>query len=608
VIGSVLGLLAFIAGAAATVWYVRQRHTRSGPAFSPLDDDDSEHPHSIRALRIAGMREKGPRILAVPRGLLSLVGLGQSRHLNRSRRDILADEDRSFDWVGSREGSRANSSFGGPSAPGSIRGWSNAVSSNLASLRNFARSVGSTSRSREPSTDVNWEMLGGDPFSPEVTLMAEGLSRDQLPERIPHPYAIAAESESYFDPFEDQDSSSEGLHDTAPQLVVEAEPAHTEHRVREVRRLPTPLVTTLPPSTDFVPLSPLVEQASQNSLSNSSASLNTHSDPHSGSGSSHGVSRSPRPSSILDPSPPTTSQPMRRSNSWWARFANRSLLDRRSSDLSARNSRDFIDFRDPNPPPRTITEEFTYSRLSDIPEAATSQRSSTALSRGYSGALSRKPTLYRDTAHGKSVSSLQTANTETLERVGGTMDIIQRDATMDSHLTSPTTASADDEFGTGSAGPSSVSPPVSGGGMLRRLTVRGEPSHWSTESSTESRMVHLPLASGADTPTRELTDPTSHEQELSAAAETPSCSGDLVAAPLKLPTAGDDGAPPSPGVAERVRAFEQRTSQENEPPPAATNTRHREERTTPRPVVRYGLVPRSSLFVANPDGGRGSDG
>jgi hypothetical protein len=184
--------------------------------------------------------------------------------------------------------------------------------------------------------------------------MAESLSRGQLPERTLHPYAMAAASESYID-------------DTAPQPVIEVEPAHTEHRI--VRRLPTPLVTTLPPSTDSVPLSPLVEQASQSSLSNSSASLNIHPDQHTGLGSSHVASRSPRLSSILDPNPPTTSQPMRLSNSWWARFAKPSLLERRSTELSAWNSSGFIDLRlNPNPPRRMVTE-FTYSRLSDTPLA-----------------------------------------------------------------------------------------------------------------------------------------------------------------------------------------------------------------------------------------------
>jgi hypothetical protein len=624
VLGVILGVLAFMV-AAATVWYLRQRRVRSGPAFSPLDDDDSEHAHSITAIRIAGMREKGPRILAAPRRLLNLVGLGQSRHLNRSRRDILADEDRSFDWIGSREASRANSSFGGPSAPGSIRGWSNAVSDSFASLRNFARGVGSAPRSREPSTDINWEKLRGDPFPGEAMLMAEGLSRDQLPERIPHPYAMAGTSESYIDPFSDQDSSSEGL--------VEAEPVHTEHRIGEVRRLPTPLVTTLPPSADFVPLSPVVEQASQNSLSNSSTSLHTPSDQPAGSSSSHGVSRSPRPSSILDPHPPTTTTtttnlPIRRSDSWWSRFANRTLLERRSTESTARNSGSFIDFRDPNPPPRfpATEEEFTQSRLSDIAEATSSRRPSSAMSRTYSGAHTRRPTLYRETAHGRSVSSLQTANTETLERVGGTMEVIQHDATLDSHYTSPTTISTDDEFGASSPGLSPASPPLAGGGFPRRLMVRGEPSHWSTESSIESPMMHTPLASGAATPPHERTDPTSHEHQAVSSAlaarleKASSISEDLVEAPPRMTRAAegdndDPSSPPSPpsspaspGVADRVRAFERRMSRDNEPPPAPTNTRRREERTAPRPVVRYGLVPRPSLFVANPDGGRGSDG
>jgi hypothetical protein len=589
---------------AAMVWYLRQRRDRLGHAFSPLDDDDSEHAHSITAVRIAGMGDKGPRILAAPRALLNLVGIGQSRHLNRSRRDILADEDRSFDWVGSRDISRGNSSFGGPSAPNSIRGWSNAVSD---TLRKFARGASSSSRSRDPSTDIHWEK---DLFSPEATLMAEGLP----PEQIPHPYAIAGSSESY-DPYADQDPSSEGPHDAAPEPVVEAEPAHTERpRFGEVRRLPTPLVTTLAPSTDFVPLSPLVEQASQN---NSLASLHTHSDQQTGSGSSQGASQSPRPSSILDPNPPTASPPMRRSNSWWARFSKPSLLERRGSDLSARNSSGFIDFRDPNPPPRPLSEDFTYSRLSDIPEAATSRAPSTILSRAQSGAVTRRPTVYRDSTHGRSASSLQTANTETLERLGGTMDIIQRDATLDSHYTSPTTASHDEESG---LRPSSMSP-TTNGGVLRRLTVRSEPSQWSAESSAESPMVLSPLASRAATPPPEPIDPISEEEHQATAAPSSSSSSSTPAPPTvpssgsedvapRLSPAAGDTSPLSPGVADRVWNFERRMSREREPPPSPTNTRHREERSSPRTVVRYGLVPRASLFVANPDGAaaRGSDG
>ena len=122
------------------MWYLRRRHARSGHAFSALDDDDEEHPHSITAVRIGGTPEKGPRILAP----LGPLGLGPSRrYMNRSRREILADEDRSFNRVGvSREGSHGRSSLGVRSARSSIRGLSNAVTESFASIRNLARGVG----------------------------------------------------------------------------------------------------------------------------------------------------------------------------------------------------------------------------------------------------------------------------------------------------------------------------------------------------------------------------------------------------------------------------------------------------------------------------------
>ena len=75
-IGSVLGGLGFVAGVALVVWYLR-RHASSGHAFDPLgDNDDEETPHSITAIRLGGTRQKGPRILAVPLGLLGMIGLG----------------------------------------------------------------------------------------------------------------------------------------------------------------------------------------------------------------------------------------------------------------------------------------------------------------------------------------------------------------------------------------------------------------------------------------------------------------------------------------------------------------------------------------------------
>jgi len=143
--------------------------------------------------------------------------------------------------------------------------------------------------------------------------MADGLEHDELPKRTRDGFALSGPSQPYVDPFSERDASSEVLHeyDSEP----EPEPSHPlerkeQHRPAEGR--PPPLRTTLPPSADFVPLSPLLEQA-QNTLSNSSASHHSNSDKNAGSGSSGSTTCSPRPSSILDfrdPNPPPRLLPM----------------------------------------------------------------------------------------------------------------------------------------------------------------------------------------------------------------------------------------------------------------------------------------------------------
>ena len=601
IIGTVLGVVGLATGVSSILWYLRRRHARSGHAFDPLGDDEEDSPHSITAIRLGGTRETGPRVLAVPLALLGMIGLGPSRrNVNRSRRDILADEDRSFQWVSvSREGSGGRSSFGSRSARNSIRGLSNAISEGFASIRHLTRGAGSAPRSREASS--NWEKMGGDPFSPEVALMAEGQTRGHLPERSRDGFAASGSSQPYTDPFADGDSSWDALQLYDPEPKTEHNRASEKREHPSTETKPLTIRTALPPSADFVPMSPLVEQVSQNSLSNSSSS-HTKSD-NAGSGSSQGAVRSPRPSSILDLNPPSSQPIIRRTNSWWARFAKAPLLERKATESSSRNG-GFIDIRDPNPPPRLLAiEESTHSRgPSDGTAEATSRlKPSLGANRARAGTPTRRPSLYYETIHGRSASSLQTANTDMLERVGGTMDIVQRDGTLDSqHMP---LAGLDDEFGLGGGGSGSGSGP-----HLRALLVRGEPSYHSTRTasssvsaSVESPIVQSPLRSAASSPSDEPTyRPVSPPPPSEEVADEHA------------------GSPPrSPGVAERVQAFERRMSRDSAPPPPPTNTRQMEERLTPppaalvpaRPVVRYGLVPRPSLFVANPDrGGGGSRG
>jgi hypothetical protein len=248
-------------------------------------------------------------------------------------------------------------------------------------------------------------------------------------------------------------------------------------------------------------------------------------------------------------------------------------------------------------------EESTHSRgPSDRTTEARPQRKSSV--GAHAGTPTRRPSLYHEMIHGRSASSLQTANTEILERVGGTMDIVQRDGTLDSQHASLT--GLDDEFGVGGGGSGSGSGPP-----LRALLARGEPSYHSTRTasssvsaSVESPIIQSPLRSAADSPADEFTHP-----PLSSSPPS-----EEIAAGLMAEHAGSP--PRSPGVAERVRSFERRLSRESESSPSPTNTRRIEERLTPppaalaaaRPAVRYGLVPRPSLFVANPDRGGGSRG
>jgi hypothetical protein len=186
--------------------------------------------------------------------------------------------------------------------------------------------------------------------------MTEVLTHDrgQLPERNQDGFALSGPITALHRPFRRSRSSLDALHLYGSGPIREEGAPSTETKPLTIR-------TALPPSADFVPLSPLMEQASQYSLLNSS-SYHTNSDQYrdAGSGSSQGAVHSPRPSSILDLNSPP-SQPVRRSNSWWARFAKTPLLERRGTVPSSRNG-GFINFREPQP--TTGTAVTYYSRIS----------------------------------------------------------------------------------------------------------------------------------------------------------------------------------------------------------------------------------------------------
>ncbi|KAF9489781.1 hypothetical protein BDN71DRAFT_1455602 [Pleurotus eryngii] len=289
-----------------------------------------------------------------------------------------------------------------------------------------------------------------------------------------------------------------------------------------------------------------------------------------------------RPSSILDPPTSLTTsttlissaptQPLRRSDTWWGRFARTRFLDRGSSDALRRGpSGGLVDIRDPNPPPR----------LNPIEE---NQHSGSATSGGAAGAHEKAETHVQGIHNGKSTTSLQTTRTmdsEALERLGGTMQVVQRirDAS----------GSAD-----------------SGNASFRRL------SRVDTLSSNDSGYdADVAVLAGMFTSRSPEELP---EDVMTPLATSPFQTPDFPGVhppPTKTPSTPSPRPPPprlAPGgkVASRVAAYERRMSQDVDSP-IASPVGVKEDKTR-RKHVDYGLVPRPSLFVTNPDSRKGSTG
>lgn len=265
---------------------------------------------------------------------------------------------------------------------------------------------------------------------------------------------------------------------------------------------------------------------------------------------------------------PPPDQPIRRSDTWWARFASKSLLDRRSSRGSGANVA-APDIRDPNPLPQRLgfVKEETSSVLRERSDGSdTSARAGPVYGR-------------RGAAHGKSMSSIQTqqtADSAAIERMGGNVDVVLR-GNRQSGSTS-TRGSATTHGG-------SVGGSLDEGHTHRRS--------WQPADNGEEELYISPVEMVSAAAFGLPTSP-SPPREPSPPPTRPA-----------LSTASSSGSSASGGVAERIKAYERRMSQDVSPPPP-TNTKQREERPRKKTHgANYGLVARPSLFVANPDHGAG---
>ncbi|CDO71843.1 hypothetical protein BN946_scf184939.g67 [Trametes cinnabarina] len=584
-VGVALGVLGLLAGGAAA-WYLSTRHRGLSDSFhllGPSDDDDSPHLGPVIPVVGAGTNRENvhPVVYNVRQKLGGLVSGRNSRTTHQPRRrDMLADEDtRVYDEPGWYQ-VRRDSSIGSWSTGHGRPTLGDMVQDSLTSLRNVGGAMlayaSGTRHSRDKevsgaSSTTYWEKDSVfEPYSDKAALVGlPGLPQAASRPKGGKKASYTSQWSYYEDPFAEYDVESF-------KLPVEEEYDSDAVELAHLPSLDDPpprpyMYSRVAPATvDVTRLSPLSEEPS----------FLTATDPTASSDSSHGnsplqqsssadharssgdVSRSPRrPSSILDASPPITAN-MRRSDSWWSRFAKTPLLDRLSTD-SSRAQRP-LDFRDPNPPPRTLVP-IKESSNSLSPEDPPSARGS------------RHDPMYASAHHGRSATSLQTSRTadsEVIEKMGRTMDIVQK-GTVSSHASDASTDSG--------ASAETYGHVATADHELGALTVS------------------VPAGSDAASPRPENAGPS---------VDAP----DLVLSPVEMsvtqaagsPATGAEARPvprgprrPTPGtsVAARIAALEQH-SRSPSPLPPSRPKKHRSS--------VYGLAPKPSLFVANPDRRSGS--
>ncbi|KAK2463422.1 hypothetical protein APHAL10511_004508 [Amanita phalloides] len=366
----------------------RQQHDGSGHFFSLGDDDESKHSHPIPAVvmidqeLITEQRSTFAFLNSVRLpGSLSALGRNAEQPIAR-RRDMLAEED-AYDegqsYLLRREHNADRSS------------WS------------FKSFVSSYLRNREASTtDLSAATHGHEksgPYAHDEAMSLE-LEREQM--SVPGQDSISTHL-PYRDPFMDPVDIHE---DKTPT------PAHPLGTLSYYDPLWRNFPTTL---------GPLSEQASQLSLplNDSSGSSTEHKDMLSHDKITTGTDTTltyPPATSLINANPgPTT--PISRTDSWWKRFTRNSFVDRKLSITSRSPS---MDFKERSALLESIEERMNPLALKSVSKGLVEYGSNQVKSRSASAS-----DIYEG-SHGRSLSSLRTAGTDAIEKIGGVMDVIQR--------------------------------------------------------------------------------------------------------------------------------------------------------------------------------------
>ena len=577
IVGVILSILGAIAIAIAIVLYSR-RQQRRGCRDLIIDDDGSLCANStIPAVNMYSGNHAlstgiwGDGFLGTAFGIagrFSLIAKSKNVRGTYQRRDMLADEDMPDlgEWYSTRrrDGTRGSS----------------------LSLRSI---LGIRFRSREPSVYSRGSSRHLQektaPFSDGVSLM-----RDQEPETLGpvtdgHLHSrreinhLSASSHSYLDPFADPVDEKDDTHDTHEYDVANAV-SRTPHELSTIRIVP--LTTN---ANNGLPSNDLVSSSVDSSETPTGAdtSLTTLQLTVEPSPSIKSIARVPISSlsTIIPASVPLVN--VRRSDSWWSRFYRTSFLDRKSALRSSTKSQ----FLDPSFPPsldpisertaRTLVAEFS-AKQKDNDECPM---------------FSNK--LYK-AGPGNSMTSLQTADTERIERMASAMDVAQH-----WHVRSLGTLRS-----------------VSSGLSTHPCRVSQEYGGLQTESGA-TPLVESPHLDDPSDALIHHSPPSTPYPPLPLRqrplTEHP-CPSALPSSPMPHDTASgtsEMGLPTSlhyefidpvssPSVAARVRMFESKLAQGGEQT-LPINTRKCEERPSEKTQISvdYGFVPRQNLFIANPD-------
>ena len=594
-IGATFGAFAFLVILSGTAYYFRRRQQGQGDVrFIALGGDErgdgADSPHFDG--EIPAVNTRGNPVGSVHggnRGLLSSLGFSgavsaatKMRNVGNTyqRRDMLDDEDtRSFgEWYASRGG---DGTEGSSWSLMSILGGGTRLASRNASTGSRGTNTGGRNTPRREKSDAfgdGTSLLRDEGTGSMEVFTTSGPTRPRANGHLMN-QASSKSGLSYKDPFSDpiQEERRQRSDASDPFLGEEEIEDPLRLSVRHVSVLPS--IMTPPLSQRGHTLSPLSEHTLTShhtpTIPESSTATLSHAHSSETETTPFGTSRT-----SVDPFPPSSSiigtvyNDMRRTDSWWTRFTRTTLLDRRLSDASRKSaaSGGRFEIRDPKPPPRLDA----IAEIVRLGSGSPQQR----------GPTGRAVSVVYETGHGKSMSSLRTADSEAIERMAGTMDVFQRMKTRSN--SNRTTGSINS----------------TGGVSIDTLgsSVDAGPHNFVSRDGTTSQGIlpdDLPMFS-SPVEILPLQAPGGYDPPL---LSTPSSPREGPIRPITSPSplllkSTTPTSPSSPNVVDRIHAFENRMSLEKSSSPPFTNTKYQKKK---RVTMDYGLVPRASLFVANPD-------